>query len=200
MAEEHVRGRMPLESNPGNRNPAIPPVFDTTGEEDYRRVTPDNPLPTKDKKLDERLTAIENKLDNVIENGAINTQLSGSIMEDELPVVINKNVEVVYVKSGKTEGVYIPAGMTIRLDEVDMSKYSEFMVQFRPGASGTCFGNYVIRSLWHQASTFTPAFNQTVGKETDKTGNWDTEWFQVKGVKATFSIENRMDEEKTFSD
>src|SRR5690625_1733882 len=86
MAEEHVRGRMPLESNPGNRNPAIPPVFDTTGEEDYRRVTPENPLPTKDKDLDERLTAIENKLDSVIENGALNTQLTGSNIEDAIPV------------------------------------------------------------------------------------------------------------------
>src|SRR5690625_447697 len=84
MAEEHVRGRMPLESNPGNRNPAIPPVFDTTGEEDYRRVTPENPLPTKDKDLDERLTAIENKLDSVIENGSLNTQLTGSIVEYEI--------------------------------------------------------------------------------------------------------------------
>jgi len=82
MAEEHVRGRMPLESNPGNRNPAIPPVFDTTGKEDYRRVTPENPLPTKDKDLDERLTAIENKLDSVIENGSLNTQLTGSNVED----------------------------------------------------------------------------------------------------------------------
>lgn len=81
MAEEHVRGRMPLESNPGNRNPAIPPVYDTTGKEDYRRVTPENPLPTKDKDLDERLTAIENKLDSVIENGSLNTQLTGSITE-----------------------------------------------------------------------------------------------------------------------
>src|SRR5699024_9752322 len=100
MAEEHVRGRMTLESNPGNSNPAIPPVYDTTGKEDYRRVSPENPLPTKDKDLDERLTAIENKLDSVIENGSINTQLTGSNVEHESPIPIvdvNRNKEKVRI-------------------------------------------------------------------------------------------------------
>lgn len=34
-----------------------------------------------DKKVESRLTAIEDKLDSVIENGSVNTQLTGSIVE-----------------------------------------------------------------------------------------------------------------------
>jgi|SRR5690625_4835272 len=115
MAEEHVRGRMPLESNPGNRNPAIPPVFDTTGKEDYRRVTPENPLPTKDKDLDERLTAIENKLDSVIENGSLNTQLTGSIVE----------------KVTLLESTSINSTSVLRTDKLDLTRFRKVMVYIR---------------------------------------------------------------------
>src|SRR5690625_3100034 len=84
MAEENVRGRIPLETNPGNRRPGFQPVHDSTGNEDYVRTSPENPLPTKDADVGARLDAIESKLDSVIENGAINTQLTGSIVEYEI--------------------------------------------------------------------------------------------------------------------
>src|SRR5690625_177101 len=197
MAEEHVRGRMPLESNPGNRNPAIPPVYDTTGKEDYRRVTPENPLPTKDKDLDERLTAIENKLDSVIENGAINTQLTGSNDEYELPVRIESNVEIINV----FKGVEIPPGGTVRLDpSININKFSDILVQFRPGGSAIGFESYQIDSLWHQGNSSTPAFVQNMIDETNRVYNISSDWVVVMGVKTTISVKNRMEEEKTFSD
>lgn len=74
MAEEHVRGRMLLEENPGNRNPALPPQFDTTGKGDYRKVTPENPLPTANYVMSESGLWIP-------EPEVRDTQLSGSIVE-----------------------------------------------------------------------------------------------------------------------
>src|SRR5690625_235425 len=74
MAEEHVRGRMLLEENPGNRNPALPPQFDTTGKGDYRKVTPENPLPTASYVMSESGLWIP-------EPEVRDTQLSGSIVE-----------------------------------------------------------------------------------------------------------------------
>lgn len=45
--------------------------------------TPLSVIPTKNSAVESRLDSIENKLDSVIENGVINTQVSGSNVEDK---------------------------------------------------------------------------------------------------------------------
>lgn len=42
----------------------------------------DNPMPMEDAKVENKLNEIEQKLDSVIENNAVNTQLTGSIVEE----------------------------------------------------------------------------------------------------------------------
>lgn len=128
-----MRGRMPRESNPlPNERPGYAPNFDTTGNEDYERVSPenpfpsanyikqgniwlpvsdDNPMPTQDDEVEQRLDAIENKLDSVIEDGKVNTQLAGS------------NVE--YVISGVIE---ITPGSMVTFPIVDVSKFKNFTI------------------------------------------------------------------------
>lgn len=111
MAEEHVRGRMLLEENPGNRNPALPPQFDTTGKGDYRKVTPENPLPTANYVMSESGLWIP-------EPEVRGTQLTGSNVE-EIPTKIKgshwevkdwdkDNASDLEVRDTETHQVWIP--------------------------------------------------------------------------------------------
>ncbi|QBP06950.1 DUF4145 domain-containing protein [Virgibacillus phage Mimir87] len=50
--------------------------FTGSNDEGRARTGEKNPFPTTDTKVEQRLTAIEDKLDSVIENGVVNTQLT----------------------------------------------------------------------------------------------------------------------------
>lgn len=107
MAEEHVRGRMLLEENPGNRNPALPPQFDTTGKGDYRKVTPENPLPTANYVMSDSGLWIP-------EPEVRNTQLTGSIVE-EVPIF---------------NALSITDTKLVNSNELNLSKYKEVKIIF----------------------------------------------------------------------
>src|SRR5690625_1057891 len=192
MAEEHVRGRMPLESNPGNRNPAIPPVFDTTGKEDYRRVSPENPLPTKDKDLDERLTAIENKLDSVIENGALNTQLTGSNDEYVMPVKeSSKNQEVISVHQDfecTTNSITV-------LDYYNVDEFREFFLQVTPSGLGKYRIYYYIRRNNRDS-----VLGRERASDRDNSHNFASERKQINSSRVAVAVENLSDNDHTFGE
>jgi len=196
--EEHVQGRMPLESNPGNRNPGIPANFDTTGKEDYRRVSPDNPLPTKDKKLDERLTAIENKLDSVIENGAINTQLSGSNGEDGVPVRdINSNIVLLKERSHKDIDLNVPGNSQKIINEsIDVGDYRYLIFQFIPSADGKRL-NYRIKYHYSRGDSTNTMQEITVLKVGGSSNNQVSDKVEVlfKYIKVVIANEEEHDHE-----
>lgn len=91
-----VRGRLNRESNPApGTRPGFTPQHDSTGSGDYVNTSPQNPLPVNDGSVEGRLQAIENKLDSVIENGAVNSQLTGSIVDnDTLKVSLDELVKI----------------------------------------------------------------------------------------------------------
>lgn len=77
MAEEYVKGRLPQESNPTpGRYPGFVASHDTTGNEDYRPTSPDNPLPTSNYIQRESGVWVPISKDNPMP-----TQLTGSIVE-----------------------------------------------------------------------------------------------------------------------
>src|SRR5699024_1352155 len=78
MAEEYVKGRLPQESNPTpGRYPGFVASHDTTGNEDYRPTSPDNPLPTSNYIQRESGVWVPISKDNPMP-----TQLTGSNVED----------------------------------------------------------------------------------------------------------------------
>src|SRR5690625_116869 len=80
MAEEYVKGRLPQESNPTpGRYPGFVASHDTTGNEDYRPTSPDNPLPTSNYIQRESGVWVPISKDNPMP-----TQLTGSIVELEV--------------------------------------------------------------------------------------------------------------------
>src|SRR5690625_3156114 len=77
MAEEYVKGRLPQESNPTpGRYPGFVASHDTTGSEDYRPTSPDNPLPTSNYIQRESGVWVPISKDNPMP-----TQLTGSKVE-----------------------------------------------------------------------------------------------------------------------
>ena|SRR5690625_120513 len=154
----------------GRRTPVSLPQIWNHEKEDWVVTSTENPLPT---------------------------QLTGSNDEYELPVRIESNVEIINV----FKGVEIPPGGTVRLDpSININKFSDILVQFRPGGSAIGFESYQIDSLWHQGNSSTPAFVQNMIDETNRVYNISSDWVVVMGVKTTISVKNRMEEEKTFSD
>lgn len=146
MAE---KGRLPRESNPiFGEEPGFVASHDTTGDEDYERTSPKNPLPTKNSALEDKLNDIEKKLDSVIENGVINTQLSGSNVEDGIVTKNKKKVVIDEIIDSETLGAgqwtkQQPIGFT---DEDDIW----FMINIdkQPWSLNTTpFGYSVLRSV-----------------------------------------------------
>ena|SRR5690625_2905867 len=175
MAEENVRGRIPLETNPGNRRPGFQPVHDSTGNEDYVRTSPENPLPTKDADVGARLDAIESKLDSVIENGAINTQLSGSIVE-----------EVLY------ENQQLLAGATFTSGDINLENINKFGIGIRSSSSKS----YYLELTWRANN------NDFIGYRLDKFENKYegilTGIMEPKSSKVRLDITNDSDSDRTF--
>src|SRR5690625_4767425 len=78
MAEEYVKGRLPQESNPTpGRYPGFVASHDTTGNEDYRPTSPDNPLPRSNYIQRESGVWVTISKDNPMP-----TQLAGSNVEE----------------------------------------------------------------------------------------------------------------------
>src|SRR5690625_3595368 len=112
----------------GRQTPFVKPQHYKKGSTTETDLTGhDNPLPTADYGMTESGVWIPKRVDD---EGNTLTQVTGSIDEYELPVTINKNVEVLGVFRG--EDSTIPPGATTRLLAVDTSKYSELFLQYRP--------------------------------------------------------------------
>lgn len=82
-----VQGRMPRESNPvSGEKPGYAANFDTTGNEDYERVSPSNPMPTTDQATKAELELIKQQNADILAklNEGIDTQLTGSMVVETL--------------------------------------------------------------------------------------------------------------------
>ena|SRR5690625_5164714 len=103
MAEEYVKGRLPQESNPTpGRYPGFVASHDTTGNEDYRPTSPDNPLPTSNYIQRESGVWVPISKDNPMP-----TQLTGSNVVQDVNVLGN------YVDSEEiAKDFHIAAGAT----------------------------------------------------------------------------------------
>ena len=127
-----VKGRLPRESNPlpGDKS-GFAASHDTTGEEDYKRTSPLNPLPVKsigdsnvkDPAVKAELELIKQGIaDNKATNdlilarldNPINTQVTGSNVEDALPVKLITQ-EVSY-DLDFVLGINISPSSTVQLD------------------------------------------------------------------------------------
>src|SRR5699024_8388103 len=124
-----------------------------------------------DKKVESRLTAIENKLDSVIENGSVNTQLTGSNIEKVL------------------EQDFTVSANSVKFIEVNLMNIVEFSVAIQDVSSADKKSEVMIRWLsqsggWLDgtAASLIPVTNHE-NRISDST--------KAKSVKALLYIYNR---------
>src|SRR5699024_12036450 len=63
----------------------------------YKETGEENPLPTKDKSLEARLSSIENKLDNVMSGNAVNTNVTGKINVNDIDKLLSNQNKIINV-------------------------------------------------------------------------------------------------------
>src|SRR5699024_9742035 len=135
MADDYEKGRMIQESNPTmGREAAFVPQHDSTGDEDYRRTSPKDPLPTTLYGIDSEGNP---KPVNVDENGNVLTQLTGSNVElirDYSATVVNGGVH--------SAGDIFARGLDI--PSVDVSGYKDITILIE-ALAGSTTGSAVLR-------------------------------------------------------
>ncbi len=123
-----VKGRLPRESNPLQNQPrGYAPSFDTTGEEDYERVSPKDPWPSANYALHGNIWL------PVSENNPMPTQLYGSIVEE----VIIGDDEIISAGSSVSfwlNAVYNSFSLHVRVHEKPNEPWS---VAYSPSTTAT---------------------------------------------------------------
>ena len=80
----------------GRQTPFAFPQHNTLSE-GYKETGEENPLPTKDKSLEARLSSIENKLDNVMSGNAVNTNVTGKINVNDIDKLLSNQNKIINV-------------------------------------------------------------------------------------------------------
>lgn len=176
-----VQGRMNRELNPiPNRIPGYTPQYK---EDDgtFTDVTPNTPYPTKDKDVKEELEAVKAELE-AIKNGTLKTEVTGS------------NVELV---AENTNIGLIPAGTALSvLSDLDLSQYSYFIVQFRPGSGNN---NYTIKYRPSRGNDNTPITEIAIKEVAGSASNMTTKKEPNLAIRSTFFVQNDMNNDAEFN-
>lgn len=107
------------------------PQHKEKGKAEFNFIEGEDGVPySYDKKVESRLTAIEDKLDSVIENGSVNTQLTGSNVEDGLPVrEMGVNAKELLLDISRPD--FNIGDTHYVLDMVNVEEYSKLALMFR---------------------------------------------------------------------
>lgn len=142
--------------------------------------------------MNQKLEALDNKINGIIDGSTpANTQLTGSNVEDGLPVEdISNNIEMIYSETEFT----CPANSFKLLDYIDVSKFKDFFIHFVPNG----LAEYSIYYYIKRPNGFTLTRRKVTDISTSSNGVTDR--FTINSITSAIAIENKTDIDHVFGE
>ncbi len=115
-------------------------------------------------------------------DGTFDTRLNGSNVE-----LVAENTSIGEIPTGTSKQVLV---------NINLSLYSYFYIQFRPGSGNNDYNLLVYPS---RAETNSPITNNKILENTGSASNIETDKIEVSSISASIYVENTMESNRTFN-